>query len=143
MALEELRGRWSSAFSDPTGAAFAGVTSPDVVLEGSVFARAVIGRDDVWMTLRASSEIYQGLVFGAAGSAAGRAYLEWSARALGLDVAGVTVLIANGEGMVTQVAIHHRPLKAVLAFSAELGERLAGRIDPASFYMYQPGPRLS
>jgi hypothetical protein len=134
MTSEELPGRWSASFDDPSGAAFAGATSPGVLLEGSVFARTVIGRDDVWTTLRAASGIYQGLTFGAVGTAAGRAYLEWSAQALGLEVAGVTLLIANGDGVVTRVAIHHRPLGAVLAFSAELGRRLAGRIDPATFH---------
>jgi hypothetical protein len=124
MIPDDVRGRWSAAFADPTGAAFADVTHPAVFLEGSVFAQRVCGRAAVWTTLRAASGIYQGLAFGTAGTGPGRVYLEWSATALDLDIAGVTVLAVTGDGRVTGVAIHHRPLEALLEFSAELGRRL-------------------
>jgi hypothetical protein len=46
----------------------------------------------------------------------------------------VTVLTKDEQARIVRVAIHHRPLGAALRFSAELGRRLAGRIDAAHFY---------
>jgi Aldo/keto reductase family len=63
----------------------------------------------------------------------GRAYLDWTARALGLDIDGVTVLTVGPAGTFTSIAIHHQPFGAVLAFSREMGRRLDGLIEPGHF----------
>ena len=39
------------------------------------------------------------------------------------------VLTTSDEGQIAHVIIQHRPLDALLAFSNELGPRMAGRID--------------
>ena len=64
-----------------------------------------------------------------------RTYLEWDATLHdGTAVSGVTRLVADAQGRTVDVAIHHRPLDAALAFSAELGRRLEGSIDRDTFH---------
>ena len=77
--------------------------------------------------------IYDELTFISAAEGPGRAYLDWTARALGLDIDGITVLTVGPAGTFTSIALHHRPLGAVLAFSRELGRRLDGLIEPGHF----------
>ena len=125
--------RYSQAFRDDTGESFATITEPDIALSGSIFSRPISGRAQVWLTLRTSAGIYDELTFTTAAEAPGRAYLDWTARALGLDIDGITVLAVGPAGTFTSIALHHRPLGAVLAFSRELGRRLDGLIEPGHF----------
>jgi hypothetical protein len=129
--------RWSESFTDPSGAAFAAIVRADVVLEGSIFARPIHGRQAVWTTLQTAAGIYDTLAFACDAQRDGRAYLDWAGAALGQAIAGVTVLRLDDSSLVASVAIHHRPLGAVIAFSAELGRRLAGQVDADHFF--QPG----
>jgi hypothetical protein len=117
--------RWSESFTEPSGEAFAQITAPGITLDGSIFARPIQGRHAVWATLSAASGSYDSLVFTHHAAADGRVYLEWNATALGLRIDGVTILVADDEGLFAQVALHHRPLAAVLALSAEMARRLA------------------
>ena len=134
MASEpSLQARYSQAFRDDTGESFATITEPDIALSGSIFSRPISGRAQVWLTLRTSAGIYDELTFTTAAEAPGRAYLDWTARALGLDIDGITVLTVGPAGTFTSIALHHRPLGAVLAFSRELGRRLDGLIEPGHF----------
>jgi hypothetical protein len=126
--------RWGDSLADPSGAAFAEIVSADVVLEGSIFALPVRGRQAVWATLRAAAGIYDALTFTSDAERDGRAYLDWTATALGLRVAGVTVLYVDQSGRFASIALHHRPLGAAIAFSAELGSRLAGQVSADHFY---------
>jgi hypothetical protein len=126
--------RWGGSFADRSGAAFAEIVSADVVLEGSVFALPIRGRQAVWATLRAAASIYDTLAFTSDAERDDRAYLEWTATALGLNIAGVTVLYLDQGGRIARVALHHRPLGAAIAFSAELGRRLAGQVSADHFF---------
>jgi hypothetical protein len=67
-------------------------------------------------------------------SAPDRSYVEWELEALGQRVHGVTVLTLDNSGLIANVALHHRPLGAVLAFSAEMGRRLGSSLGPDVFY---------
>jgi hypothetical protein len=125
--------RYSQAFRDDTGESFAAITEPDIMLSGSIFSQPTAGRAQVWLTLRTAAGIYDELTFVSAAEAPGRAYLDWIARALGLDIDGITVLTVGPAGTFTGIAIHHRPLGAVLAFSREMGRRLDGLIEPGHF----------
>ncbi len=127
--------RWSESFTDPSGAAFKAIVSPGITLEGSIFALPVHGREAVWMTLRAASDIYDSLAFTADAARDRRVYLEWNATALGMPIDGVTILALDDYDQFTSVAIHRRPLAAVLAFSAEMGRRLAA--SPGADHFYQ------
>jgi hypothetical protein len=61
-------------------------------------------------------------------------YLQWRATAFdGVEINGVTVLQRDVNGKVIKAAIHHRPLTAVLRFSAELRGRLAGVLPAEHF----------
>ena len=128
-----LQERYSQAFRDDTGESFAAVTEPDIMLSGSIFSQPIAGRAQVWLTLRTAAGIYDELTFTTAVEAPGRAYLDWTARALGLDIDGITVLTVGPAGTFTGIAIHHRPLGAVLAFSREMGRQLDGLIEPGHF----------
>ncbi|MFJ1975358.1 alpha/beta fold hydrolase [Streptomyces sp. NPDC087903] len=126
---------WRDAFASKTDTAFAAAFAEDIVLEASVLALPVQGRDQVKATMSAASRIYESLQFVRETEAGPRTYLEWEATAFGgHEIFGVTVLTKDDEDRISHVAIHHRPLEAALRFSAELGERLAGDVDPGHFY---------
>jgi hypothetical protein len=115
---------WVNAIAESSAPPFASVTSPDVVLEGSVFVRPIRGVRDVSTALRAAGDIYDSLAFTYEGAVRLRTYLEWEAVALGLSLSGVTVLLKDNDGLIVKVAIHHRPLTAVESFSEEIRYRL-------------------
>ncbi|WP_406490341.1 alpha/beta hydrolase [Streptomyces sp. NBC_01604] len=126
---------WRDAFASKTDAAFAAAFAEDIVLEASVLAIPVHGRDQVKATMSAASRIYESLEFVQETTEGPRTYLEWEATAFGgHEIFGVTVLTKDDADRIAHVAIHHRPLEAALRFSAELGERLAETVDPGHFY---------
>jgi hypothetical protein len=125
---------WTGALRDESGATFARVAAPHVRLEGSIFATLIDGRENVWTSLRTAGGITDTLSFTHESAAPGRSYLEWELEALGQRVQGVTVLSFDGSGLIGNVALHHRPLGAVLAFSAEMGRRLGNSPGPGVFY---------
>jgi hypothetical protein len=85
--------------------------------------------------LAAASSIYESLEFTAEAQSASTTYLQWRATAFGgIRIDGVTVLERDAAGKIVTVAIHHRPLEAVLRFSAEIRDRLAGVI-PADHFL--------
>jgi hypothetical protein len=129
-----LRERWSQSFTDPSGGAFASIVVPDVELDGSIFARPVHGRLAVWTILHTAAGIYDRLTFTREATGDGRVYLEWTGTAVGMPVDGVTILVLGDQGHFTKVALHHRPLAAVLAFSAEMANRLSAGSGADHFY---------
>jgi hypothetical protein len=62
-----------------------------------------------------------------------RTQLEWEGGFAGRDIAGTTILTHNQSGAIESIHLYHRPYEQVIAFSAELARRLAGRLDPRSF----------
>jgi len=66
-------------------------------------------------------------------------FLEWRARThSGVSLDGVTVLERDDAGLISRVAIHHRPLDGVLAFSAELRDRTVGRLGDGYLWSGTP-----
>jgi hypothetical protein len=49
---------WKAAFADESGKRFSDLLTREAVLEGSVFAHPITGRDAVWNALRLSESIY-------------------------------------------------------------------------------------
>lgn len=131
---ESVRRRWLAGFADGSGAAFRSQAARDVTLAGSVFVRPITGTHAVWTALRAAAGIYDTIAFTHATTEGRRTYLEWDASALGLTMAGVTVLAVDADDLFDTVAIHHRPLSAALLFSMELRRRLVATLDPTFFY---------
>jgi len=133
--------QYTTAFAEKSADAFGEAFAEDVVLEASVLTRPVAGREQVKQVMGAASGIYESLAFTHESSQGRRTYLEWEAAAFGgTQIQGVTVLTKDEQARIVRVAIHHRPLGAALSFSAELGRRLAGRIDAAHFYDGQKEP---
>jgi pimeloyl-ACP methyl ester carboxylesterase len=126
---------YTNALASKSADAFAEAFADDVVLEASVLARPIEGRDRVMQVMGTASAIYESLVFTHEASAGPRTYLEWEATVFGgMAVRGVTVLTKDAGGRIVGAAIHHRPLWAALRFSAELGQRLTGTVDEEHFY---------
>jgi len=125
---------WTTAFETKSSTAFGAAFAQDVVLEASVLRRPVTGREEVAHVLETASGIYESLTFTNQVIHDDRTYLEWDAVALGgIAMRGVTVLTRNDDGLITRAAIHHRPLDAALAFSAEMARRTAGLVDGEHF----------
>jgi hypothetical protein len=126
---------WTDAFASKSAERFGRAFADDVVLEAATLRRPVEGREQVMRVMGTASEIYDSLRFTHESSSGPRTYLEWEATAFGgLDLRGVTILTKDERGQVVHAAIHHRPLGAVLRFSAELRKRLSGVLDPSHFY---------
>jgi pimeloyl-ACP methyl ester carboxylesterase len=126
---------WTDAFASKSAERFGAAFADDVVLEGTTLRRPIEGRAQVMRVMGTASGIYDSLVFTHEASRGPRTYLEWEATAFGgVVLEGVTILTKNGTGQIVRAAIHHRPLGAVLRFSAELRERLTGVVGPACFY---------
>jgi hypothetical protein len=126
---------WTVAFEKRSTEAFEAALAPDVVLNASALVKPIVGRDLVKICIGTASTMYEHLAFIAQAKSEGRTWLEWKAQTFsGLELAGVTVLELNEAGKITSIGIHHRPLEALLKFSAELGRRTEGKIDPSHFY---------
>jgi hypothetical protein len=125
---------WTGALRDESGATFAQVAAPHVRLEGSIFATLIDGRENVWTSLRTAAGITDTLSFTHESAAPDRSYLEWELEALGQRSQGVTVLTLDSSGLIDHVALHHRPLGGVLAFSAEMGRRRGDSLGAGVFY---------
>jgi hypothetical protein len=132
-----MQQRWIALFAESSGAHFETQAAAAVALTGSVFLRPIEGRREVWTALQAAAQIYDHLEFTRATTDGRRSYLEWEAAALGLSMAGVTVLNVDDDNLIDLVAIHHRPLAAALAFSVEMRHRMIAQIDPTFFYRSQ------
>ena len=130
---------WRRALGDKSGATFAEVVAPHVRLEGSIYATPIDGRDKVWTCMRTAAGFTDILSFTHESTAQDRSYLEWEQEGLALRIAGVTVLTFDESGLIVNVALHHRPLGAVLAYSAEMGRRLGNSVGPDVFYPDPPG----
>lgn len=126
---------WRGAFASKSANTFSDAFTSDVVLEAAVLHQPVAGRENVKKVMAAASKLYEKLDFTDRAENGPRQYLEWTAQAFGgLQFGGVTILTRDDTGAIKHIAIHHRPLQAVLTFSQRLGESLLGEIDPRHFF---------
>jgi hypothetical protein len=130
----DAAGGWREAFASGTAADFASAFAPGVSLRASVLVTPIHGRDVVSQVMATAGGIYDQLRFTHHAHQAGRTYLEWQASFDGVEVAGISVLARDANGLIIDVAIHHRPLNAALGFSTELRNRLGHLVDPSHFY---------
>ncbi|MEV0672438.1 nuclear transport factor 2 family protein [Mycobacterium sp. NPDC050441] len=125
---------WRQAFAEQSQAGFADTFADDVELDATTLVKPVVGRDAVATVLGVASSIYETLEFTAETSDGSTSYIQWRATAFGgIAIRGITILERNAEGRIVSAAIHHRPLGAVLRFSAEIRDRLAGAIPSTHF----------
>jgi hypothetical protein len=119
---------WRNAFADDSGARFAGIVDPQAALVASVLAERLVGRDVVWKTLRLFASAYDSLEFVHETRTVDRIYLEWNAKAFGLDIGGLTALTLNQTGRIRLIALHHRPLEVVTRFADYLIRRGVNKV---------------
>jgi pimeloyl-ACP methyl ester carboxylesterase len=131
---------WTGAFEAKKRDAFAATFAHDVTLSASALRRPVSGRDDVAYLMGEASQIYEKLEFVHEAQDGRLTFLEWRARThSGVALEGVTVLERDDAGLISRVAIHHRPLEGLLAFSAELRERTVDRLGDG--YLWSGTPK--
>ena len=114
-------------------AEFAAAFAAAVVVEASVLNGAGRGIDFGRAFFRGTSGMYERIGFTYEMGDAVKTYLEWEGEAFGMPVSGSTTLTRNAAGLIESIRLHHRPLSMVVRFSAELGRRLHGQVDPALF----------
>jgi hypothetical protein len=72
------------------------------------------------IVMSTASKIYEALEFTEESNNGPRTYLEWKAKAFdGQTFSGMTVITKDARDQIVRIAIHHRPLGAVLRFSTE------------------------
>jgi hypothetical protein len=126
---------WQRSFADQSQSEFAEQFADEVVLQATTLAKAVEGKQRVATVLATASSIYESLEFTVEAQSASTTYLQWRATAFGdMQIDGVSVLERDASGKIVAAAIHHRPLGAVLRFSAEIRDRLAGVI-PVDYFL--------
>jgi len=125
---------WRQAFARKSPTAFVDAFAEDIELEASVLVKPVVGRALVGTVMETASAIYEQLEFGDQSASGRKQYLEWRARANGVELRGITVITRDERGAIRHVAIHHRPLEGALMFSFELGKRLREVLDGSYFY---------
>ncbi|MDH6198320.1 pimeloyl-ACP methyl ester carboxylesterase [Mycobacterium frederiksbergense] len=118
---------WRRSFAEKSADRFAETFAEHIVFEATTLPDAVQGRDQVAATLAAASTIYESLEFTAEVHSGSTSYLQWRATAFdGMAMSGVTILDRDADGKIVKLAIHHRPLGAVLRFAAEIQKRTEG-----------------
>lgn len=124
---------WLEIISRPTQEGFATAFTDDVALVTSVASDRIVGPVNVRHFFDATRAMYDVIGFVHETRAGSRTCLEWQARFQGRDVAGVTILRRNDQGLIDAIQLFHSPYEQVVAFSAELKRRLEGKLTPLSF----------
>ena len=113
---------------------FAAAFVANPVLHASVLSRPGAGVETIATVIAASTgSAYDKLVFTHETVDGPKTYLEWEGKAFGNSVGGSTILTRNAAGLIQTIQIYHRPLPMVLQFSAELENRLKGKVSPSLF----------
>jgi hypothetical protein len=104
------------------------------VLHTSVLNGPCAGVEAIATVLAASTGgMYDTLVFTHETIDGPKTYLEWEGNAFGKSVGGSTILTRDAAGLIHSIQIYHRPLPMVLQFSAELKNRLKGKVSSGLF----------
>jgi hypothetical protein len=113
---------------------FAAAFAPNPVLDTSVMNGPCVGVDAIAAFFAATAGgMYDSLAFTNETIDGPKTYLEWEGKAFGKDVGGTTILTRNDAGLIQSIRLYHRPLQIIVQFSAELGKRLKGKVDPRLF----------
>ena len=113
---------------------FAAAFASNPVLDTSVMNGPCIGVDAIASFFAATADgMYDSLAFTNETIDGPKTYLEWEGKAFGKSVGGTTILTRNEASLIQGIQIYHRPLHMVLQFSAELENRLKGKVSPSLF----------
>jgi hypothetical protein len=107
--------------------------TPNATLDTSVASASIVGAVAVRAFFDATRAMYEQIAFVHETRSDTRTHLEWESRFAGREIAGTTILAHNAEGAIESIRLYHRPYEQVIAFSAELAHRLAGKVDPKTF----------
>ncbi len=121
---------WLEIIRRPTPEAFASAFTEDVALVTSVASAPIVGPVAVRHFFDATRAMYDTIAFSHETGAGSRTCLEWRGKFQGRDVAGVTILCRDTQGLIEGIQLFHSPFEQVMAFSAELAHRLDGQIMP-------------
>jgi hypothetical protein len=124
---------WAEILKRPTQEAFGAAFAKSVVIDTSVATRSIVGPIDLRHFFDASRTMYDTINFTHETSSRSRTCLEWDGKFQGKDIAGTTILAFDANGAIESIQLYHRPYEQVIAYSAELGRRLKGKIDPSIF----------
>lgn len=124
---------WLEILKRPTEEGFAAAFAKNVVINTSIAARPIVGPIDLGHFFEASRTMYDAINFTQETSSRSRTCLEWEGKFRGKAIAGTTILAFDANGAIESIQLYHRPYDQVIAYSAELGRRLKGKIDPSIF----------
>jgi len=124
---------WLEIIRRPTQVTFAAAFTDDVTLVTSVASNRIVGPVDVRHFFDATRTMYDTIGFTHETSEGSRTCLEWQGMFQGREVAGVTILRRNGQGLIEAIQLFHSPYEQVVAFSVELARRLEGKLLPLPF----------
>jgi hypothetical protein len=125
MVADTPGGQWLAIISRPTVEGFSAACTPDVALSLSAADEPVVGPAAVRHFFDTTRTMYDSFAFVHEARDATRTYMEWEGRFQGNPVNGATILCYNESGLIREVQLYHRPYRQVLAFAAELAQRLA------------------
>jgi hypothetical protein len=124
---------WTEILKRPTQEAFAAAFAKNIIIDTSIATRSIVGPVDLRSFFDASRTMYDAINFTHETRSGSRTCLEWQGKFQGNDIAGTTILAFDDDGVIESIQLYHRPYAQVIAYSAELGRRLKGRIDPSIF----------
>lgn len=124
---------WAEILKRPTQEEFAAAFSKEIAIDTSIATLSIIGPVDLRSFFDASRTMYDTINFTHETSSGSRTCLEWEGKFQGRDIAGTTILAFDANGAIESIQLYHRPYEQVIAYSAELGRRLKGKIDPSIF----------
>ena len=124
---------WTEILKRPTQEAFAAAFSDNIVINTSIASRPITGAVDLRHFFDASSTMYDAIHFTREIKSGSHTCLEWEGKFQGSDIAGTTILARDANGLIESIQLYHRPYTQVIAYSAEIGRRLKGKIDAAIF----------
>jgi len=124
---------WLEILKRPTQEEFAAAFSRNVVLDTSIAAGPIVGPIDLRYFFEASRTMYDAISFTHETNSGSRTCLEWEGAFRGNAIAGTTILAFDANGAIANVQLYHRPYEQVIAYAAELGRRLKGKLDPSIF----------
>ena len=134
VTCDESPGRvWLEIVRRPTEAVFAAAFATDAVLDSSISSQSIVGPTAIWHFFEASRTMYDTIRFTHETSMGSRTCLEWEGKFQARDIAGTTIMAFDGNGAIKSIQLFHRPYEQVIAYSAELGRRLEGKINPSIF----------
>jgi hypothetical protein len=122
---------WLEIIKRSSHAEFASAFTPDVTLDTSVASASIVDAVAIRAFFDATRAMYQQIAFVHETRSDTRTHLEWEGRFAGRKIAGTTILAHNAKGAIESIRLYHRPYEQVIAFSIELANRLAGKVDPA------------